>query len=582
MRFLKENILSKMIALLLAVDCLLLPCFSLSSVPTLVGFEMANASTSAVQAARRKFQDGDISSAQKDLSSLIQSKRVQGNNLEEAQKLLGVCQYLMGNVVGATASFEAVLKRNPRAKLNPRDVMDPSIQVLFAKIQSNTRSRGRSPGKVERPAAAVALRAKPAPQSPNGEMESKRGTRFTGIFVRVNAKDATVFSNGIFIGTNNQDISLDPGSHKISIAAQGFEEVTRAFEVKKGERLTLTVELLKEGERQRRAALAAAQARAVRMEKAREQARASADRRRQELLIKREEQKALAEQRALDRQIAMEEARARREALGLGAATQGNPAGGSLADEFYQDQSGGMYGAPPPAQGYGAYNQPQYAPPAYAPPPGQNPYGANPYGQGAYAAPPGYPPAQQVQPQYQAPQEVPNMYTSRDKKQPKRKPSSGKSVFLAILPFGAGQFQNGDVGLGLGFFVIDAGGIGMYFWGSTSAKKYKATAPILCEETKNQEEQCVPKTSFDAYLKQQSYISYGGIGLFATGWLFGAILGVSGMDDKVKSKADLGATNPKTEFAFEESQKNQQTTWSLSPKIGMEKPELGLGLKINF
>jgi hypothetical protein len=537
------------------------------------GMEAAFAQGNSVALARRKFANGDIHGAEKDLSRMLRSGGVKGTQREEAQKLLGICQYLIGNVPAATRTFEGVLEQNPNARLNPRDVMDPGIQSLFSRIQTNARatSRGKRLSLKAQPPAGRPQQA--APQITNG--------RFTGVLVKSNAPNTTVFSNGIFIGTASQDIALDPGSHNISVAAPGFEAVTRSFSVKRGERLTVSVTLLKEGERARMKAIAAAKERARRLQEAREAARLAAEQRRQEQQRRLAEQKALAEERAFQRQMALEEAKLRRQEQQALAGPYGQGNQGSLADEFLQDQQG--------ANPYGgqAYGQNPYGQPPYAPPPQQNPYAPpsqqNPYAPPQQYAQPNYAPPQQYEaPQaYQPPaQPVPNMYSEKEKPRAKPQASGGKSVFLAILPFGVGQFQNGNGLLGGLFVVTDAGGLAGYFYFDYVRKKYEAAPPLICEDTNDPNAECVPDADSKKFVSTQKTYSYIGLGVFAGGWLLGALEATMSMD-KPKSKAGLMDAHTKS-YAFEESKKNETMDYSLRPNWNLSRNALEMNLKIEL
>ena len=140
-----------------------------------------------------------------------------------------------------------------------------------------------------------------------------------------------------------------------------------------------------------------------------------------------------------------------------------------------------QYSAPPPQQAYPpAYQQPypptyqqpyapapqySYPPPVYAPPPvytQPDPYAQPP----AYAAPP---PSYGAPNPYEEDEEAgdidapPSRSSGRSRGRKKSRPPG--SAALAILPFGVGQFQNGDNGKGMLFLISEAGaiGTGVYF-----------------------------------------------------------------------------------------------------------------------
>jgi hypothetical protein len=485
----------------------------------------ALASPAKLAAARQQYAVGDIPGALKTLQPLANGSGLRGAQLEDARKLLGICQFLLGNKPQAEAIFQAVLRANPKAQLNKKDVIDPSISELFERVRHTSAGGAPAP----RAPAAPPPRRESAAGAP-----ASSGKSFTGVFVKTNAENATVFSSGIFVGTSNQDISLDPGDHKLTISASGFEDVTRTFTIRRGERLSVTINMVKAGERERRTALAAAaaKARADKLAKAKRDAEAA------------ERKKSDNDEGDLDYTSP------------LPPGAKKNQAKQSLADEFFQD--GNKARTPPPPQpmqqGYASPGSPQQA---YPPQQGYNAYGAP---QQGYAAPP---------------------VASRK-----------KSLFLALMPFGIGQFQNGDTGLGLVVLAAQGIGIGGYIWKEMELKTYDETKPPLCSEVLESQRsttECLNDDEYKAYVSSNfTNYQYGFIGLFAVAWVGGAIEAMMSIDDP-----PAGAVPPATPMAprpyyglhspWENNKKaNTISQWRLQPVADPLSGSMGLNLKWNF
>ena len=467
-------------------------------VPFSFGAGVAAASPAKLGAARQLYAVGDIPGAAKALQPLAQGRGLRGAALEDARKLYGICQYLLGNKAQAEALFSTVLKANPRARLVSKDVIDPTIAQLFERVRGQVAPRGLPTAK--RPSGGS--RGRPT-LAAKGGAPARRG--FTGIFVKTNAKNATVFSNGIFIGTGSQDIALDPGEHKITISAQDFEEVTKSFIIKPSERLTLTVNLAKAGARERRAALAAA-------------ARA-------------------ADKRAADQAREREAAQRRKEKEKLDYTSDLPPgakpgrASQSLADEFFRDGQGAPLQPVAPQRAQASQNPYGYPP--------QQPPQPPPAAQPSYAPPPAYPAPAYAQPQpYGAPQPV----------------VKRKSMFLALLPFGAGQYQNGSIGLGLVFTAVDLGALGMFAFHTNAAKSFDDNNLRCSELAVEKQPTCeggIADAEFDEYKNGQEQLALIYLAVFGVGWVAGAAEAVISMNDAPAPTGPVAPPPPPGYYGFD-------------------------------
>lgn len=506
----------------------------------LVPPQAAFASPAKLASARQAYAVGDVPGAARVLQGLIGGGSLRGAQLEDARELYGICQFLLGNKEKAEHAFTMVLKANPNARLNPKDLIDPTSGEFFEQVRNKVAPRARA-ASGDRPKGQGS-----GEQSLSAKAPPRAG--FTGIFVKTNASNATVFANGIFIGTSGQDIALDAGEHKLTISAQDYEDVTRAFNIKKNERLTLTVNLVKSGERDR--FLAAKKAKA----KAAENKRREADRK---------------------KKVAKEKIDYTSD---LPAGARPSKASQSLADEFFRDQQGGMPQQPPPQPAYAQdpYGQPVPQQPAYVaprPPPPQPQYNPG-YAAAPYPAQPGYPPAAPV--------------------------GRKKSLFLAIMPFGVGQFQNGATGLGIAVAAGQLGSLYAFYHFSGQATAYMNSEPVICEEQgqaqKDKAEACTPDADVKAFVAQQNMYGYGGIAAFLLIWGAGATEAVLNIDgpgprapaappppayygDKGTSGEQQNGNETETEQAISS---RVPVVLRIRPLIDPVRSRMGVGLRLDF
>jgi hypothetical protein len=606
-------------------------CLVLSSYVGAIECSVALARSGEVAAARAQFEQGDIMIARDRLKK--SAPRLKGEERVEAFKLLGICNFLTGDRDGAKAAFKEVLNRDPGASLAKRDVLDPSLTDFFEEIK-----RGYA-GKV-----GVQRRTSSRPNRSNKALAAKSlggaaDSRVAAITVTTNAPGATVFANGLFVGTANQQIELPPGSYKISVSAAGFNPAAESITVNRGDRLQLRFNLddpetierrkrLAQLERRRKASEAAAAAKAeekARMQQlaaqmaARKKAEAELmDLERREAAQKERERQKETERRA--QQLAIEQAvqaKMAEEAAAKDAARRGDaylkrlgarklqqkpekrggkidysadlPRGKqSLADEFRQDQ---VERPPPDAEPRNApplrknaQSQQQYAQPQqlYAQP--QQQYGQPPQQQYAqpqqqyaqpqqqYAQPP-QPPQQAYAP---PPQQYPQPVAPRVRK-------SGKSAFVAVMPFGVGQFQNDSYTLGTASALLQAGALG---WGIYSYTLYSSAEASFQEES-NRNSDKLEQSYVDA---TQTYLArwklnaaFGFIG-FGVIWIASGIEALASLNDDVSAgylrtshSSDSPGQNVGNAIAAEPA-----ASMSLLPVAKMDGTGFGLEIKIKF
>ena len=609
----------------------------------------AEASPAIFKQANAQYESGDIPSCVRTLERILfPSPKVGGNLLEEARKLYGISNFLLGKKDVASRVFKQVLAADPGARLNPKHVLDPSIADFFESLKGNVGRGSPAPRAVRRPSGPRS-QGDPGIRGPRLSAAPLAGAQkgpFTGIFVKTtNIDRATVFANGIFIGTANQNIELEPGEHKITISAEGHETVSKGFFLKAREKLTISVNLPKEGAREAAAAAAAAAARQ------KEQARRA-----------RAAQEAQLDAAASAEAARMAQASKRKNAQPPRGRNPGKvdynnelakpAAGASLADEFFRDQApaaqpppqqGYNQGAPqgqgypqgqPPQQPYGAQQQPYNA----QQPPPQSGYGQPPPGyaqpqrqqrppvqrQPAYVPPPQRAPQYQQQPGYAAPPLPPQAYQPQSAAQPGygapyappvQKPSNGRSSLLALLPFGVGQFQNEQSTKGWLFAAGGVGALGAYgyfIYEENNFKKanaaYEAQIAALEKNGANDELRAKYAQEKKDYLTAkvtQQTLSLAGFGLVWVVGILDAFMNINSVTIRLQpypaqppsrygtlpgtqDDARDGQTSTAAQMAKESeieavaAPSEIPVQWQLSPTTFVKEKAVGLRLDVNF
>jgi hypothetical protein len=431
---------------------------------------MASAALAAgVANARKAFVNGDLPETVKMLEpDLFPKPRLKGKELEDARELYGVTQFMLGNRSRADVAFNQIISANPKAKLDKRFLLDPSVEPYFESLKKSraaaqvqpqkataadkrgtrpTRGKGRAAAAPTPPPEPPPRKQQPAPRAAPAAI--------TGVLVKVNAPRATVFANGIFIGAANQKISLDAGVQQLSISAEGYETQEIKVRVQKGQVTTLSINLAKVG------AAKPKQAQASRPKNNNSQSRSA--------------QRQSAEQPRASLDFNQP----------LPGEKKANKARKNFTDQYFQEPAP-QYAQPQPQQQYSQpppqyapppqyqvpqsppYPAPQYSypPPVYAPPPvyqAPQPYGyPDPYAQVPAYTPP--PPAYGAPDPYEEEEEAGDVVRSDSRpartSKTRRRKDSGGSAFLALLPFGIGQFQNSQNIKGTIFLLAEGGALG--------------------------------------------------------------------------------------------------------------------------
>jgi hypothetical protein len=217
----------------LVASCSLLFAPSGTVVSLLVSQEALAAQNYA--SAREQFNNGNLAGTQKTLESLLFPKpKISGKNLEEARKLYGVCLFLLGKKQNAEKTFKTVLSTNPKAKLSPEDMVDPQIGTLFENVRTKVKSHeglNKNFQTQEQDTKKKTLKLPAAP--PNAAV----------VVLNCNVKKAAIFANGIYVGSCENPITLEPGHHEVTVTSEGYEDASKDFNLKGGQSVGFNVNL---------------------------------------------------------------------------------------------------------------------------------------------------------------------------------------------------------------------------------------------------------------------------------------------------------------------------------------------------
>lgn len=488
----------------------------------------------------KRYTQGDFRGAIKSLQLALKRG---GSNAAKAKmlKYLGISYYMVGNKQAAAKSFQLALKLNQRTAISPSEVLDTSVIALFNAQRQSTSSL-----------------AVPRTQSKRSRSPSVRAqTKKTTLTIMSNAKDATVLIDGILAGNAGVPIETNPGIINVQLNANGYISKKARVRIIKNRdnRVTLNLSKPKPKPKPKR-----------KVAKSKEEPTGGflPDPGGDELFGDGEE---LAQDPSLSQRNLADEFNRDAVTGGYTAPPQAAPAPSPGYAQPYGLQQPG-YSPYPPQQ---PYPQMPYAPvPAPAQPYGY--YGASPYPQ-PYAAPPQYIPPQQVpppappavvpEPAPTQPHESPTDYyqepsddeaflplpdpkpTKKRKKRKKirkkrrykpvpyqrskrrnRRSSSNEwsamNYVIALLPFGAGQYQNESYILGALFTGAEIGALTWFWLNKQDADAAVATAEEVNnddEYTDEEKEEFVNETNeYVANKRQQQDIGlYGFLGLWAIG-----------------------------------------------------------------
>lgn len=500
---------------------ILIVCFTVCS--------SLNAIASPLSDARQAFSQGNLPKTIQTLEGqLFPSSKLGKTDTIPALELFGISQFMMGDKKAAQKAFRVILNVNSRHKLDKKFALDPAVEPYFESLKKTApAAKATKSQRKGTPSAQKKTISRPSPPPAKARPKPRPTPKplVTALQVQTNAPKTTLFIDGIFIGSAGQIVTVEPGQHQLTISAEGYESVEKKISIPKGKTLKMSVRMTKPGESKRIAAARKAQSRSNTQNKKRQNAALDTSGPKKSVRFDVDlpgERKARAKPKSRSkRNLADQYLQEQPSQQAYPPQYQQQPMYQSPMPAYPQPQYGYPY--PPaayPMPGYVPQYAPQYAPPAYAypqpdpyaapayPSPPANAYGApNPYeeeyeaGDGAVPAGGGYPPPSS------------GGYRSR-------KRDNGRSAFLALLPLGVGQYQNGHKVKGTLFLLSELGvpAFGYFYYDNAIKAAQKVFEQQIADEANpeyvftDQEKEDNQKIREDTLKKYADYQRYCYIG----------------------------------------------------------------------
>lgn len=582
-------------------------CFSMLWGGTL---PMPHAQASTYSEGNKRYMSGDFKGAEAALRQALPRTKAPKEKAK-VHKLLGICEYMQNKKGPAAGNFKAALRLDPTTKISPDEVLDESI-IGYFNAQRGGAKPAATAGAKPAPAAAAAVRTPIA----------GKAAKTTSLLVKSNVPTASINIDGIFAGMVGNRIEADPGKMQLEVSAKGYITARINTKIHPNTENTIEVTLKK---------------------------------------IPPPKPKVVPKSPAAVAGNAKDGIPLPDPGVDLfndkDANVDPSLASRDLASEFAVDGSAAAYGmqgpaiakpqqAPvqqPPMMQQPQYQQPMYQQPApmYAPPAPM--YAAPP----VYQAPVYQQPVPYYQPPYQAPYQAPytppapvaapapvgappppDYYGGADepdiggdpvansikrqrtsKKKPKKKSgggsssSGGNSTLIALLPFGAGQFQNKNYILGLAFAAAEGGALFLWYDSNNKANQVAAEAQQVANADSSQFEGG-EEAQQQFIATAQSYInkmnSQAKLGLMAFGalWAAGvaeAFINMPSPKSTKKSKRkrrlsldlqDRSMPHYASYLPSSMEEAEAEANWGLNIVVDSENPQIqpgaGISLKLNF
>lgn len=480
---------------------ILIVCFTVCS--------SLNAIASPLSDARQAFSQGNLPKTIQTLEGqLFPSSKLGKTDTIPALELFGISQFMMGDKKAAEKAFKVILNVNSRHKLDKKFALDPAVEPYFESLKKTTppaKTTNNRRERVSRAQKKTTARPSPPPAKARPKPRPTPKPLVTALQVQTNAPKTTLFIDGIFIGSAGQIVTVEPGQHQLTISAEGYESVEKKISIPKGKTLKMSVRMTKPGESKRIAAAKRAQSRSNIQTRKRQNASFDDSGPKKSVRFDVDlpgEKKGRSKPKSRSkRNLADQYLQEQPSQPAYPPQYQQAPMYQSPMPAYPQPQYGYPY--PPPAYPMPGY-APQYAPPAYAypqpdpyaapayPTPPANAYGApNPYeeeyeaGDGAVPAGGGYPPPSS------------GGYRSRRR-------DNGRSAFLALLPLGVGQYQNGHKVKGTLFLLSELGlpAYGYFYYDNAIKAAQKVFEQEIADE-KNPDYVALPEEELQANQKRR-------------------------------------------------------------------------------
>lgn len=146
-------------------------------------------------------------------------------------KMIGICQYNIGQSSAAKSSFQKAKKLSPHLTIQSNEVLDESVIGFFNSISSPAHKQ------VSKPQGEVAL-------APNA-----KSAKSTKLIVYSNASNATILIQGIMAGTVGTEIEVDPGKSQLTLNADGYKSAIANATIKPNRTNSFEINLKKISEK---------------------------------------------------------------------------------------------------------------------------------------------------------------------------------------------------------------------------------------------------------------------------------------------------------------------------------------------
>jgi hypothetical protein len=169
--------------------------------------------------------------------------------------MLGICQYMLGDMDTAKATFAKALKINPDTEISAGDTLDTAVIPFFTKIKSTASKPARPTAKPPvpkepepAPPVVVAAPIKPAKEKPVPKEPVKPipvAPKQTLVTVSSNVKGATVSAGGTTLGTTDRPLEIRPGFISLEVSLAGYETQRKNINIREAQTNFVRIDLKK-------------------------------------------------------------------------------------------------------------------------------------------------------------------------------------------------------------------------------------------------------------------------------------------------------------------------------------------------
>ena len=192
-----------------------------------------------------KYQKGDFKGAELALRQAL-AKKMDRATMGKAFKLLGICQFMLGNKNAAAGSFRRALQVVPSTVISPSEVLDETVVPFFNSVRAQVKKSAPTKPVAKKATKSVPpAKAAPPPAPAKTIAGGNKPLKQTFLKVLSNVPNASVSIDGILAGQANSLINTDPGKVMIDVNAPGYRPRTVTINVTANQENTVTVNLIK-------------------------------------------------------------------------------------------------------------------------------------------------------------------------------------------------------------------------------------------------------------------------------------------------------------------------------------------------